>query len=271
MGRLGFPGPAWAVGSGGWGPCSLPGLVVDAARTFELARPQPGDRGDSALCFVFHARGPRERASRASLALLDLRDPLASATRDARGLLGPPDLQGPRDRHPFLALTGRVSRVESGPWDPASSGKGHCSQLWLLSCSYQCSWPPRPTWAPRTARIHGHLLRGKCRPVHDLLDRHCPAALPFGGVWVGTPAPRDLRRGFQSRSGGPRCGWGLRWAGEEDEGGALRRSLGAGLLCRGCGGPATRGPRSPRGAHGASLVRGRPCRSSDCCSPLPSP
>lgn len=271
-GKAGFPRPrVGGGGTGAWGPCSLQGLVANAARTFKLACPQPGDIGDSAPCFVFHTRGPRERASRASLALLDLRDPLASATRDARGLPGPLDLQGPRDPHPFLALTGRVSWVESGPWTPASSRKAHCSHLWFLSCSYQCSWPPRPTWAPRTARIHGHLLRGKRHPVPDLPDPHCPAALPFGGMWVGTPAPRALRRGFQSRSGGPRRGWGLRWAGEEDEGGALRRSLRAGLLCRGCSGPGTRGLRSPRGAHGASLARKRPRRSSDCRSPQPSP
>lgn len=54
-------------------------------------------------------RVPRERASAASLALQDLRDPLALATRDARGLLGPLDPQGPQDRLPFLAPTGRPS------------------------------------------------------------------------------------------------------------------------------------------------------------------
>lgn len=68
-------------------------------------------------------RAPRERASAASLALRDLRDPLALATRDARGLLGPLDPQGPRDPLPFLAPTGRPSvflalQAHLGPQDP---------------------------------------------------------------------------------------------------------------------------------------------------------
>ena len=78
------------------------GLAADAAQPLRLACPRPGDTGDKAPCSL-SPRAPRERASAASLALRDLRDPLALATRDARGLLGPLDPQGPRDPLPFLA------------------------------------------------------------------------------------------------------------------------------------------------------------------------
>lgn len=68
-------------------------------------------------------RAPRERASVASPALRDLRDPLALATRDARGLLGPLDPQGPQGPLPFLAPTGRPSvflahQAHLGPQGP---------------------------------------------------------------------------------------------------------------------------------------------------------
>lgn len=54
-------------------------------------------------------RVPKERASGANLAHLDLRGPPALATKGARGLLGPlahQDLQGPL---PSRALTGSLS------------------------------------------------------------------------------------------------------------------------------------------------------------------
>lgn len=58
---------------------------------------------------------PRERVSGASPAHLDLRDPLASATRGARAL---PALQAPlapqEPRH-FLALTGSLSAFPALP------------------------------------------------------------------------------------------------------------------------------------------------------------
>lgn len=95
-------------GSGTMGPWQMqpspsglhvPGLGTEVTRPLVLSPP----------------RAPRERASVASLALRDLRDPLALATRDARGLLGPLDPQGPQGPLPFLAPTGRVSRMGSGP------------------------------------------------------------------------------------------------------------------------------------------------------------
>lgn len=52
---------------------------------------------------------PRERASGASLAHLDLRDPLASATRGARALPAPQAPLAPQGPLHFPALTGRLS------------------------------------------------------------------------------------------------------------------------------------------------------------------
>lgn len=68
-------------------------------------------------------RVPKERASGASLAHLDLRDPPALATKGARGLPGPLALQDPQGPLPFLALTGRLSaflapQAHLGPQDP---------------------------------------------------------------------------------------------------------------------------------------------------------
>lgn len=65
----------------------------------------------------------RERASEDSLAHLDLRDPLASAMKDARGLPDPLVPQAPQGPLPFLALTGRPSAFQAlqarlGPQDP---------------------------------------------------------------------------------------------------------------------------------------------------------
>lgn len=68
-------------------------------------------------------RVPKERASGASLVHLDLRDPLALATKGVRGLLGPLAPQGPQGLLPFLDLTGRLSaflapQAHLGPRDP---------------------------------------------------------------------------------------------------------------------------------------------------------
>lgn len=51
----------------------------------------------------------KERASGASLAPLDLRDPLALAMKGARGLRDRLAPQDPQGRLPFLAPTGRLS------------------------------------------------------------------------------------------------------------------------------------------------------------------
>lgn len=68
-------------------------------------------------------RVPRERAFGASPAHLDLRDPLASAMRGVRDLLGPLDPLVPQDPLPFRALTGKPSvflapQVHLGPLGP---------------------------------------------------------------------------------------------------------------------------------------------------------
>lgn len=57
----------------------------------------------------------KERASGASPAHLDLRDPLALAMKGARGLRDPLVLQGPRGRLPFPAPTGRLSAFLAPP------------------------------------------------------------------------------------------------------------------------------------------------------------
>lgn len=66
---------------------------------------------------------PRERASGASLAHLDLRDPPASATRGARALPAPQAPLAPQGPLHFPALTGRLSaflalRAPLGPLGP---------------------------------------------------------------------------------------------------------------------------------------------------------
>lgn len=65
----------------------------------------------------------KERASGASLAHLDLRDPLALAMKGARGLRDHLALQGPQGPLPFLVPTGRLSaflahQAHLGPQDP---------------------------------------------------------------------------------------------------------------------------------------------------------
>lgn len=69
-------------------------------------------------------RVPRETASGARQAPLGLRAPLASATRDGKALLAPPD---PLVPPPFLALTGKLSAFPAplarrDPQDPLELG-----------------------------------------------------------------------------------------------------------------------------------------------------
>lgn len=122
-GGPGFPGPVVWGGrrrGGRWGRSELlpAGLLVQM---------QPGPSGFPASCFVVPPppRVPRERASGASPAHLDLRDPLASAMRGVRDLLGPLDPlvhQGPL---PSLALIGRVSPAGGGGLGSRRSSQGH--------------------------------------------------------------------------------------------------------------------------------------------------
>lgn len=175
-----------------------------------------GDLGDSAMCFVVHPRVPKERASGASPAHPDLRDPLASAGRDARGLLGPQAPPVLQDRLPFLALTGRVSPVGSGPGLQSCPAGAGMSPPLVLSHSYQRSWAPRSTWPPRTSWNHGHLLRGKCpcpiRPsLWVRLPQRSPGRTPQGPRHEASFAPRQTCRSpelwFLKQTGVQGGGW----------------------------------------------------------------
>lgn len=210
------------------------------ARTTQPCRllyPCRGDLGDSAMCFV-HPRVLKERASGASLAHLDLRDPLASATRGARGLLGPQALQGPQAPLPFLALTGRVSPVGSGPeLQPCPAGAAMFPPL-VLSHSYQRSWSPRSTWPPRTPWNHGHLLRGKCLCP---LDPHCgwdclrgalggPHRDPNTRLFCPVQAHRSPELWFRKQKWGAGGQLGLRWQGEDRPWATVQRPVAQGLV-----------------------------------------
>lgn len=111
-------------------PCFLQRFFTDAAQPLKLKCPWPGDLADDTTCFVVHPRVPKERASGASLAHLDLRDPPALAMKGARGLPDPLALQDPQGPLPFLALTGRVSQVGSGSGlQPHTAGAGRFPPL----------------------------------------------------------------------------------------------------------------------------------------------